>query len=103
MAKKVEKICKNCKLYDRANNECSIIILHEGQKLKLPVLPQDTCFFEGQYFDPTTKAMEDFTGSVDQVKFWVEDKEGKKTDGNGTVKIEYPEGLLDNNIDKLFS
>jgi hypothetical protein len=30
------------------------------------------------------------------VKFWVEDKEGKKTSGEGTVKIEYPEGFFGN-------
>ena len=32
---------------------------------------------------------------VEQVRWWVEDPEtGNPTDGNGTVKIEYPEGFF---------
>jgi hypothetical protein len=33
---------------------------------------------------------------VDQVRWWVENKEGKKIDGNGIVKIEYPENFFGN-------
>lgn len=97
MAKKlkhIERICHNCQLFDRDNSQCSVVILHEGQRINLPVLPQDPCFFERGYFDPTTKAVEDFTEDIQQVKFWVEDKNGKPTKGNGTVKIQYPDGFF---------
>lgn len=96
--KNVERICKNCKLYDPKTSECSIVILFEGQRTRVPVLAHEPCFFEGQYFDPTTKSLESFTEEVQEVKFWVEDDKGKKTDGNGTVKIEYPEGFFGTNL-----
>lgn len=93
--KQVEPICGNCKLYDGKSGMCQIVILMEGRRVKLPVDPDDSCFYqENGYFDPTTKATEDFTDEIKEVKFWVEDKEGKKTKGNGVVKMEFPEGFF---------
>lgn len=94
MKKKIAHICRNCKLFAPREGVCSVVILHEGKRVKIPVEPQDPCFFEGQYFDPTTKAMEDFAGEIQQVRFWTEGKDGKPTDKDGTVKIEYPEGFF---------
>lgn len=94
--KKIKEICKNCKLYDPKKSECLVIILHEGKRHKLPMLPDDNCFFTEKYFDPKTKSNEDFADEIKQVKFWVEDKNGQKTNGNGSVKIEYPEGFFPN-------
>lgn len=31
---------------------------------------------------------------VQQVRWWVEDEKGRPTAGDGTVKIEYPEGFF---------
>lgn len=76
----VEKICKNCLLYDIKNKYCTVIVLHEGKKINLPTDPGDSCIFEDD--------------EVKQVKIWVEDEKGKKTDKNGVVKIEYPEGFF---------
>lgn len=90
--KKIARICGNCKLLNQGT--CSVVVLHEGQRIKLPVDAGDACFFEGQYFDPTTKAMEDFAGDIQQVRFWVEGEDGKPTNQDGTVKIEYPEGFF---------
>ena len=86
---KIKRICGNCKLFDPSHLECSVVILHEGQRLRLPVDAIDPCFYEGQYFDPTTKAVENFN-EIKEVKFWVENAKGEKTDGNGVVRIEYP-------------
>ena len=92
--REIERICRNCKLFDPNNSECAVIVLHEGQRHKLPVIADEPCFFEDMYFDPTTKAMESFAEDIQQVRFWVEDKDGKPTDGNGVVKMEYPEGFF---------
>ena len=89
MKKQIMRICGNCKLLNQ--NTCSVVILHEGQRIKIPVEEKDSCFFEDGYFDPTTKAMEDFAGDIQQVRFWVEDEDGQPTNENGIVKIEYPE------------
>jgi len=90
--KNIKRICGNCKLYDPSQNHCSVIIIHEGQKLNLPVDPEDDCFFEQEYFDPTTKAMESFN-EIKEIKMWVEDETGAKTSGDGIVKIEMPDEL----------
>jgi hypothetical protein len=90
----IERICRNCKLFNPDTSECAVVILYEGQRLRLPVLAHEPCFFESQYFDPTTKAMEDFAGDIQQVRFWVENDKGEKTNGDGIVKIEYPEGFF---------
>lgn len=94
MAKTIARICKNCKLFDPNKSQCSVVILHEGQRIKLPMDPDDSCFFEEQYFDPTTKSLEDFANEIQEVKFWVEDEHGKKTDKDGKVKVEYPIGFF---------
>lgn len=91
MKRKISHICNNCKLFDAKQNLCSVVILHEGQRIKLPVDAQDACFFEGQYFDPIENSSKNFTEDIQQVRFWVEDEDGNKTDKDGTVKIEYPE------------
>lgn len=100
--KYIQRICNNCKLFNPHSSECSVVILHEGERHRIPVDPQDECFFEGMYFDPTTKAMEDFAGDIKEVKFWVENEKGEKTNKNGTVKMEYPEGFFGKNAESLF-
>jgi len=68
----------------------------------LPVLAKDPCFFEENYFDPSSEAIEDFAGNIKEVKFWVENEKGEKTNGKGTVKMEYPEGFLGDGADEMF-
>lgn len=103
MRRSISKICKNCKLFDLNKSECSILILHEGKKIRLPVDANDSCFYEGEYFDPISNIQENFAHDVKQVRIWVEDEKGEKTNENGTVKIEYPEGFFGENIDSLLS
>ena len=88
MVKKIEKICKNCKLFNAPERRCSVVILHEGQKINIPVDAQDPCFFEEPYFDPMTKTEENFN-EIKEIRMWVEDQNGNKSD-HGVVKIEYP-------------
>ena len=83
----IEPICKNCRLFDPINNECKVVILWEGEKYNLPVSPNDRCH------------MDELGIEVKQVRWWVEDpKTGEKTDGNGIVKMEYPEGFFGEGI-----
>jgi hypothetical protein len=100
--KEVERICGNCKLFNPKTMECSVVILHEGERHRIPVDPTDSCFFENQYFDPTTKAMEDFVDDIKETKFWVENEKGEKIDGNGTVKVEFQEGFFGKGVRELF-
>lgn len=99
---KKEKICKNCKLFDANNSVCSIIILHESEKIKIPVDPKDSCFFEEDYFDPITNKKSNLIEDVKEVKLWVENEKGEKTNGNGSVKIEYPIGFFNEKSNSLF-
>jgi hypothetical protein len=99
--KQINKICQNCRLFDPGTSTCSIVVLHEGERHRLPVLAEDPCFFEGEFFDPSTKAMENFVEDIKEVKFWVEDENGEKTDGDGVVKIEYPKGFFSRNLSDL--
>jgi len=84
----------NCKLYNSKAEECSVVVLHEGKRLKVPMWPEDRCMYESEYFDPTTKSMENFTDDIQEVKFWVENEKGDKVKGDGIVKIQYPKGFF---------
>lgn len=92
--KTVERICRNCRLYDEGRGVCSVIVLYEGEKLNVPMDPKDACLYETEYFDPTTKAIESFAEDIKEVKLWVENEKGEKVAGDGIVKIEYPEGFF---------
>lgn len=87
--KPIEKICKNCKLFNPQNNTCRIIVLHEGKKLHIPVDPNDPCFFHDEL---NTKEEETFIpiDDVKQMRFWVENPLTGEQDTQGIVKIEYP-------------
>ena len=84
--KSIEKICGNCQLFNKNTESCAVSILLEGQQYHMPVSPTDTCH------------MEELGIEIKQVRWWVEDsKTGEQTDGNGVVKIEYPEGFFGKN------
>ena len=85
--KKIDPICRNCLLYDSNKGECKVVILFEGKKYHLPVLPDDRCH------------MDELGIEVKQVRWWVEDKNGQPTDGNGIVKIEYPVDFFNKNLE----
>lgn len=76
--KKIEKICGNCLLYNHQKGECKVATFVEGMELHMPVFPNDKCH------------LEELGIEVKQVRWFVEDENGKPTNGNGTVKIEYP-------------
>lgn len=81
--KKPEAKCGNCLLYKQERGECGVAILLEGEIVHMPVQPNDKCH------------MDDLGIEVDQVRWWVEDKEtGEPTSKDGIVKIEYPEGFF---------
>jgi hypothetical protein len=91
--KKIERICKNCKLFNPKKLECSVVILYGGERFHLPVDPQDSCFFEKEVFDPITGKKEDLN-EIKEVKWWVEDPVTGKQSDKGNVKIQYPEGFF---------
>lgn len=91
--KEIEKICKNCLIYDYTKKICKIVILHEGEKINLPMDPNDKCFFIEEIIikDKDGKPIDRFLPEVEQIKIWVENENKKSTDG--IVKIEYPKTL----------
>lgn len=76
--KNIEKICGNCRLYNNEKGICGVAILYEGKQMNMPVFPKDKCH------------MEELGIEINQVRWWVEDENGKPTEKNGKVKIEYP-------------
>lgn len=82
MKKKIEPICNNCICYDRIKKHCKVAVLIEGKQYHMPVEPQDHC------------VMDELGIEVNQVRWWVEDADGKPTSGNGKVLIEYPEDFF---------
>ena len=86
--KKIERICGNCKLYNAQRGVCSIVVLFAGERQHVPTDPDDECFFDEM------GTGQGFIEDVKEVKFWVENEKGEKTNGNGIVKMEYPEGFL---------
>lgn len=80
--KKIEPICKNCRLFDAENELCNVAVFINGHKFNMPVFPTDHCH------------MEELGIEVKQIRWWTEDqKTGKTTDGEGVVKMEYPTDL----------
>jgi len=103
--KQIERICNNCQLYDAKSGECSVVVLHGGRRFKVPMEPQDKCLYETEYFNPTTKSMEDMAGDIQEVKFWLENDKGQKVgkkkwwqfwkmNEKTVVKMEYPQGFF---------
>ena len=90
--KQVDRICKNCRLYNDKDQVCSVVVLFEGKKLHVPMDPQDTCLYENQYFDPTTESLKSMVDDIKQLRMWVEDENGQKSK-EGIVKIEFPDDL----------
>ena len=82
MRKEIEKICNNCFLYNRENSTCKVAILLNGKEYHMPVDPGDKCH------------MDELQIEVKQVRWWVEDEKGNPTEGDGVVKIEYPEDFF---------
>ena len=82
--KKIEKICGNCLLYNQKKGECKVAVLIEGNEYHMPVFPKDKCH------------MEELGIEIQQVRWWVEDENGNSINGNGKVKVEYPENFFGN-------
>lgn len=94
--KKIKEICKNCRLYNPQEECCSVVILFEGQRHKIPVFPHDKCFFDKTFVAINEKgSLEKFKTEIQEVDFWVENPAtGEKTDKDGVVKIRYPDGFF---------
>lgn len=82
----MKKICKNCALFNKQNNTCQVKIVYGPEVIRdVPVDPKNTCLWEQM----------GVADLIQEVRFWVEDpKTGEKTDGNGIVKMQYPEGFF---------
>jgi len=97
----IEKICNNCRLFNRDEGECRVVVLHQGERYNLPVTPGDACFFDTEFVaikeelvnDEIVTKKETFNPAdeIKSARFWVEDPMTGKptTKKKGTVKIEY--------------
>ena len=80
--KKIKAICKNCKLFMPEKNQCGIVVVHEGEHLRLPVEPNDECFYKEEWFNPITNESENFNDEVQEIRMFEE---------NGKVRFEEPQ------------
>lgn len=94
--RKLKPICKNCVLYSPNEGVCKVAILHEGEKINIPVDASDPCFFKDQFVAVKKDGeTEMFRPEIEQVRWWIEDpKTGKQTDKNGVVKMQYPKNFF---------
>ena len=42
----IERICKNCKLFNHKESVCGVTVVCNGEHYELPVLPYDECHWE---------------------------------------------------------
>ena len=80
--KEVKAICKNCQLFMPETNQCGIVVVHEGKHLRLPVEPNDECFYKEEWFNPITNASENFNDEVKEIRMF---------EDNGKVRFEEPQ------------
>jgi hypothetical protein len=79
---KKKEVCGNCRIYNPDKGTCGVAVLIEGKQYHMPVFPKDKCH------------MEELGIEIQQVRWWVEGQDGKPTDGDGKVKIEYPNNFF---------
>jgi hypothetical protein len=79
---KKKEVCGNCRIYNPEKGTCGVAVLIEGKQYHMPVFPKDKCH------------MEELGIEIQQVRWWVEGQDGKPTDGDGKVKIEYPNNFF---------
>lgn len=82
-SKGIAKKCKHCILHDKEKGICKVAFIVNGEQVNMPVFPEDNCH------------MLELGLPVEQIRWWVEDPiTGQPTDGDGVVKMEYPEGFF---------
>ena len=82
----MEYICGNCRLFNPATSTCAVRIMNAGITYRdIPVDEDDFCLWEEL----------GVADQIQEVRFWVEDpKTGQKINGDGRLKIQYPEGFF---------
>jgi hypothetical protein len=94
-SREIERICKNCLLFDSKNNRCKVVVLHNGDRYNIPVDPEEECFFEDKFEAVNLEGKkETFSPEINQVKWWCEDPNTGEKANKGIVKIEYPDGFF---------
>lgn len=72
----VEKICKNCLLYNKQEGTCRVNVLFEGEMLNIKVDPYDNCYWleleeECRQINPNENPIE-----IKQIRSWSDGKNG---------------------------
>jgi hypothetical protein len=98
--KEIDRICKNCRLYDEKNGICGVNVMISGEAYELPVLPNDSCHWERvdrevegmlerelanveslatherEYFKEKLESEKDYKIEVKQIRTWSDGKDG---------------------------
>lgn len=87
--------CRDCKLYNKKQKYCTVIVLLDGEKINLPTDPGDACVFEEEYsYIDENGETQVWKPEVNEIKIWCENPvTGEKSD-KGVVKIEYPKNFF---------
>src|SRR3954470_3580437 len=90
---KMERICKNCRLFNEHDNVCSVTVIILGEHYELPVHPRDHCHWEqidgeiqnelkdkldksNPYFRARLEPEIDHPIEVKQVRIWSDGRNG---------------------------
>ncbi len=82
--KRLPLICKNCKLWNKDEKVCSVVIIHDGEKMELETKAEDRCKWEEMGVD------------VHRLRAWSDGKNGyleytdKNIMGEGGLEWELP-------------
>ncbi len=104
----MQRICRNCRLYNDKDSVCAVAVVIRGEQYELPVLATDECHWErvdrevqsellgelsqnkgDPYFKAKYEAEIDSPIEVKQIRMWSDGKNGyvETPDGMGTPPI----------------
>jgi len=76
MAKTIERVCRNCRLYNPTEGTCQVTVLHEGERYELPVQPNDRCHWEAAEAAVSRQFGERVEVPIQQVRMWSDGTNG---------------------------
>ena len=64
--KKIDQICKNCKLFDPKEGVCAVVVIHKGEHLELKTNSEDECHW----------IKNGIVENIQQLRAWSDGKQG---------------------------
>jgi hypothetical protein len=75
--KYIQKICKNCQLFNPIESVCGVIVVYGGEQLELTTKPNDRCHWERVDRELNAEfGKDDSPIQIDQIRMWSDSKQG---------------------------